>query len=66
MPTGKLELTPAEIQAHLTQMLRKDYDFTPEERYSLRAAGEVIGFLKKLAPHFGTALKQMREKQGRA
>ena len=63
MPKGKLELTPAEIRVHLGRVLRKGHDLSPEERYSIRAAEQTIGFLEKISPHFDTALAQMRAKQ---
>lgn len=50
MTQGAINLTIGEIQAHLRKLLESEVDLTPEQRYSLVAAIEAMGFIKKVAP----------------
>ena len=60
MTTGQIKLSLPQIQGHIRQLLETKGDLTPEERYSLTSAVEIVGFMNRLSPGLQKAMSEHR------
>jgi len=56
-----MNLSTGEVQGHLRQLLETRKDLTSEERYSVMAAVEAMGFIKLIAPGLGKAMAELKQ-----
>jgi len=62
----KLSLTINETKGHLRQLLETREDLTAEQRYSVMAAIETMGFMQKLSPGLRKVVDEQRRKNPQA
>lgn len=55
---SEIKLTVGGVQACLRQILMGEFDLTAEQRYSLQAAVEAVGFMGRISGPLKKAVKQ--------